>query len=125
MSIKESARYDNYMKEMSDKIEVKESPLEEFMSDSPDIESSHPNYWKKHWHGMPEFENEANKDGKFKTMYVHFRTEEDYNEFCELIGQYPSVKSKNNPAIWHPKLDRTANSLLRWMEDNDDNADGT
>ena len=60
---------------------------------------------------------EDNKDGKFKTIYVNFRNEEDYNEFCELIGQYPSVKSKNNPAIWHPKLDKTANSLLRWIEE--------
>jgi hypothetical protein len=117
MTVKESEDYDNYMKEMSDSVESKESTLEDFIGDIPDVESSHPNYWRRHWQGMPEFENEDNKDGKFKTIYVNFRNEEDYNEFCELIGQYPSVKSKNNPVIWHPKLDKTANSLLRWIEE--------
>jgi len=120
MSVEESGEYDNFMKEMTEADNApKDGTLETILGEIPDVESSHPNHWKKHWKGMPEFKNENNTDSKFKTIYVHFRNEEDYNEFCEMIGQFPSSKSKNNPAIWHPKLDRTANSLLRWIEEDD------
>jgi hypothetical protein len=120
MSVEESGKYDNFMKEMTEADNApQDGTLETILGEIPDVESSHPNHWKKHWEDMPEFKNENNTDSKFKTIYVHFRNEEDYNEFCEMIGQFPSSKSKNNPAIWHPKLDRTANSLLRWIEEDD------
>lgn len=68
--------------------------------------------WQKYWVGMPEFEQEENPT--FKTLYVHFRSEEDYNDFAKLIGQNLTKKTKS---IWHPHLDRTQNSLLRWIEE--------
>ena len=40
--------------------------------------------------------------------------EEDYEEFAKLINQNLSEKTKS---IWHPKLDRDANSLRRWIEE--------
>jgi len=71
--------------------------------------------WKKYWKGMPDFEQEDNPT--YKTIYVHFRCEEDYEEFSKLIQQKLTLKTKS---IWHPKLDRTKNSLLRWIEEDDD-----
>lgn len=70
--------------------------------------------WQKHWVGMPEFEQEENPP--YKQIYVSFRTKEDYDEFAKMIGQPLTEKTKS---IWHPKLDRTKNSLLRWMEDDE------
>lgn len=116
MAVKESAEYDNFMKEMNESDESKDTTLEDFFGEIPDVESSHPNYWKKHWQGMPEFENSDNKN-KYKTVYVHFRTKEDFEDFCKRIDQYPAAETKTNSSIWHPKLDRTANSLLRWIEE--------
>lgn len=119
MTVEESGKYDNFMKEMQEDVK-KDSPstLESVLGEIPDVESSHPNYWKKHWQGMPEFENETNNN-KYKTVYVHFRTKEDFEDFCKRIDQYPAPETKTNSSIWHPKLDRTANSLLRWIEEDD------
>jgi len=68
--------------------------------------------WKKYWKGMPEFEQEENSP--YKTIYVHFRTKEDFEEFSNIIGQKLTQKTKS---IWHPKLEVTKNSLLRWIEE--------
>lgn len=66
--------------------------------------------WKKHWIGMPEFTQEDNP--AYKKLIVSFRNKEDYEEFAKLIGQPLTEKTKT---IWHPRLDREANSLLRWV----------
>jgi len=63
---------------------------------------------------MPEFRQEDQKP--FKTLYVHFRTEDDYKEFADVIGQILTKKTKS---IWHPKNEITKNSLLRWVEDDE------
>lgn len=68
--------------------------------------------WKQYWHGMPEFVQEQKEP--FRTVHVKFRNEEDYQEFSQKINQELTEKSK---AIWHPKLEITANRLLRWVED--------
>lgn len=68
--------------------------------------------WKQYWHGMPEYVQE-NKEN-FRTVHIKFRNEEDYKDFAKKIGQDLTDKSK---AIWHPKLEITANRLLRWVED--------
>jgi len=68
--------------------------------------------WKKYWHGMPEYVQETKET--FRTIHVKFRNEEDYKEFAKAIDQDLTEKSK---AIWHPKLEITANRLLRWVED--------
>jgi len=70
--------------------------------------------WKRYWKGMPEFVQENNPT--YKTLYVHFRCEADYQEFAKLIGQKLTEKTKS---IWHPKLDRTKNTFLRWVEEED------
>lgn len=112
--IKESTQYENLigkkepeLKSVSllDHMELDENEKEKY-SESDTKE------WKKLWKGMPEFEQESNPT--YKTIYVHFRNEEDYQEFAKLIGQNLTEKTKS---IWHPHLDRTQNSLLRWIVD--------
>ncbi len=71
--------------------------------------------WKKHWVGMPEYVQEDNP--AYKKLIVSFRNKDDYEEFAKLIGQSLTEKTKT---IWHPRLDREANSLLRWVETSDD-----
>lgn len=67
--------------------------------------------WKKHWVGMPEFEQEEKPP--YKKIIINFRTKEDYEEFAKLIGQELTEKSKS---IWHPKLEKDQNTLKRWIE---------
>ena len=106
--VKESGEYDNFLGQKNEA----EAPgsLGEFLGMEED--ETDPRAWKKHWKGMPEFENEANPS--FKTISVHFRNEADYVAFAKLIGQNLTEKTKS---IWHPKLDRDAYSLKRWIED--------
>lgn len=113
MSLKESVVFDNLIGKSEkvsiiDKLGIEQGEVE----DTPDQE------WKKHWKGMPEFEQEDKKT--YKTVYVHFRNKEDYEEFAKLIGQKLTMKTKS---IWHPALDREANSLLRWIEDENSSTD--
>ena len=61
---------------------------------------------------MPEFVQNDKKT--YKTIYVHFRNKEDYEDFAKLIEQNLSEKTKS---IWHPKLERDQNMLKRWIED--------
>lgn len=68
--------------------------------------------WKKHWVGMPEYEY-IEDNGPYRSVTVKFRCVEDYEEFARRIDQ--ELTEKTN-AIWHPKLERTPNYLLRWVE---------
>jgi hypothetical protein len=105
--IDETTQYENCL----DVKEFEDGTLSAFLGEEAvrDIEEK---LWKKHWVGMPEFVQEDNPP--YKRIIVSFRTKEDYEEFATMIGQNLSEKTKS---IWHPKLDREANSLLRWVED--------
>ena len=61
---------------------------------------------------MPEYKQENNPP--YKRIIVSFRNKEDYDEFSQLISQNLTDKTKS---IWHPKLDREANMLTRWIEE--------
>lgn len=73
--------------------------------------------WKTQWVGMPEYEQ--NNNPSYKTIYVHFRNKEDFDEFSKKYlsqidsEQHITVKTKS---LWYPHLDRDANSLKRWIE---------
>ena len=69
--------------------------------------------WKEHWVGMPEFEY-LEDNGPIKSITVKFRRIADYEDFGRRLDQMITEKSN---AIWHPKLERTANYLLRWIEE--------
>jgi ParB-like chromosome segregation protein Spo0J len=50
------------------------------------------------WENMPEFVSEDNT--AYRTLYVHFETEEDVQNFSKLVGQQLSDKTK---FIWYPE----------------------
>lgn len=50
------------------------------------------------WKGMPEFEQEDASD-KYKSLIVHFETEDDYQAFARLVGQNLTPQTK---WMWHP-----------------------
>lgn len=71
--------------------------------------------WKKYWKGMPAFEQE--KDLPYKSLTVHFRNEEDYREFAELINQ--KHLNERSKSTWFPRKDIEKVSLKRWVVEND------
>lgn len=64
------------------------------------------------WSGMPEFEQE--KKEPYAKIVFRFETEEDLQEFAELIGQKLTQKTKST---WHPfRPHRNPNSKT-WTEE--------
>lgn len=52
------------------------------------------------WKGMPEFEQEDKT--AYKTITVHFASEDDYQAFFRLVEQVPNARS-----IWFPEAQKT------------------
>lgn len=52
----------------------------------------------EHWQGMPEFDQEEQK--AFKTIKIHFLTEEDYKNFSQFVGRNLTNKTIS---IWYPE----------------------
>ena len=105
--IDESTEYESLI---GTKVEIeKQSSLSEFLGIEEEDERKE---WEKHWINMPEYVQEDNPP--YKRLIVSFRNKEDYDEFSTLIDQKLTEKTKS---IWHPKLDREANTLLRWIEE--------
>jgi len=105
-SIEESTQYENFVNKKTESTNLFDIMEIEDPNIDNDVE------WKKHWKGMPEFEQNDKKT--YKTIFVHFRNKKDYEEFASMIGQNLSEKTKS---IWHPALDRESNSILRWIEE--------
>tara|TARA_R110002074_G_scaffold163877_3_gene323396 strand:+ start:1402 stop:1734 length:333 start_codon:yes stop_codon:yes gene_type:complete len=105
--VSESAEYENFVGQTEVPVDNEPASLAEFAGmEDPKKE------WKKEWVGMPEYVQEDNPT--YKTISMHFRNQADYEEFAKLIGQPLTKKTKST---WYPRLDRSANSLLRWVED--------
>lgn len=111
VEVKESTKYENFVGK-KEEVDASSANLLDFFDDDGVNAPEDDKLWKKHWVGMPEFVQEDNKT--YKSIQVHFRNKEDYEEFSKLIGQTLSNKTKS---IWHPKLDITKNSLMRWIEE--------
>ena len=94
--------------------ETKQTSLVDFlgMDETAMVNSKHPNHADNHWKDMPEFVNE--KKETFRTIYVHFRNQEDVDEFEKLIGQKFTPKTKS---IWHPRLEKNDFTLTRWIDE--------
>lgn len=101
--IKESGQYENCL----DLLHENKRPVDSLFDFEDDSDG-----WQKHWRGMPEFEQ--NDNGPWKTIKVHFKTEQDYQEFCKLIGQQLTEKTKST---WHPEQNTEKNALFRWIEE--------
>ena len=59
-----------------------------------------PKEWEEHWQGMPEYVMEDLTS--FKSIVVHFASQEDVNKFAELIGQKITPKQ---PSTWFPQAE--------------------
>jgi len=68
--------------------------------------------WKKDWEGMPEFENKNLEP--FKTVTVHFRNKEDYDQFRKLMDQNMTPDTKY---LWYPCQLKTDNKSYRYYRD--------
>ena len=111
VEVQESATYENFM-DQKVILEPAATLVDALNMEEEDKE------WEQHWVEMPEFEQE-DKD-HYKTVYIHFRTKEDFEEFSKLITKHIDSNTKlseKTKSFWYPKLDRTKNSLLRWIED--------
>lgn len=65
------------------------------------------------WDGMPEFDQPEAE--AWKVLKVRFRNEDDLREFAKRVDQENiTLKTKG---IWFPAADRFANTLLRYMDD--------
>ena len=118
--VEESAEYENLMELNEQNKKEKEENPDAFGS-LFEVEETviNPDHWTEHWKGMPEYKQENN--GPWKTIRIHFRNEEDYNEFAKITGNtHLSDKTKS---AWYPKLEITKNALLRWIEDDDGDED--
>lgn len=108
--VEESVEFDSFV----GKTEISDSPAslaEMFGLDEDEIHEGK-NEWKKHWRGMPEYEQP--KKQSYKRLFLRFRNEEDYQEFAKLIDQKLGAKTKS---IWYPEADKNDNSLLRWIDE--------
>ena len=70
--------------------------------------------WEDAWKGMPEYKQEAKKP--YREMTIKFRNEDDFIEFCKMIDQKFSEKTK---WAWYPKLEINRLIDLRWVDDED------
>jgi hypothetical protein len=109
--IKETTKYDNFLDKQ---IEVEEEPkLGKFLG----IEEKKTNLREQLWVGMPEYIQETN--APYKTIYLHFRNQEDFEEFVakyKLVDDEQTISDKTK-TMWYPKLDKDENRLKRYFEE--------
>lgn len=111
MTVKETTEYDNFLGKKEEA--VREQSLAEFLG----MEEDDKNEREKLWVGMPEFEQKDNPP--FKTLYVHFRNKQDFDEFRTKYAQVDDEQTitDKTKSMWYPHLDKDENSLKRWFEE--------
>ena len=67
------------------------------------------------WDGMPEFAQEDLRP--HRTVLVHFKTDEDVEEFAEMVGQRLTDKTK---FIWHPEQEDRKHSQFEYAVEGDE-----
>ena len=107
-ALKESSEYENFLDQKTEVQKKGALPIDVTVNASDK---------DKYWIGMPEFVQEEKKT--YKTIYLHFRNEEDYKEF---VSNYKSMDSDQvitdkTKSMWYPHLDKDENSLKRWFEE--------
>ena len=111
MTVKESAEYDNFLGKK------KEAPRDPTLAEFLGMEAEEQDEKEKLWVGMPEFEQKDNPP--FKTMYLHFRNKQDFDEFrtkYAMVDDEQTITEKTK-SMWYPHLDKDENSLKRWFEE--------
>lgn len=106
--VKESASYDNFLNQKTELPEEGKLPI--------DLQIEEENEREKLWVGMPEFVQD--EKAPFKTIYLHFRNKEDYEDFVMKyrgVDEEQTITPKTK-SMWYPHLDKDENSLKRWFE---------
>lgn len=67
---------------------------------------------QEEWQDMPEFENEG--DEPFRSIHVHFETEQDVEEFTKALG---ITLTKRTKWVYYPKCKVEKMTHLRYMGD--------
>lgn len=104
--VEETSAYDNFLNQKAELPE--DSKLFDDVVEQSDRD--------KYWVGMPEFDQKEKKT--YKTIYLHFRNEEDFKEFVTKYKALDTeqVISDKTKSMWYPHLDKDENSLKRWFE---------
>jgi|TARA_R110000851_G_scaffold85152_1_gene185259 hypothetical protein len=68
--------------------------------------------WKTEWIDMPEFHQEDLTS--HRKVVIHFRNDEDVEEFAKLIGQKLTPKQKST---WFPNMEPRRYAHLRYVDD--------
>ena len=108
--VKETTEYDNFLGKKEDV--VKETTLADFLG-MEDEENER----EKLWVDMPEFIQKDNPT--YKTIYLHFRNKEDFEEFrkkYKVFDEEQTISDKTK-SMWYPHLDKDENSLKRYFEE--------
>jgi hypothetical protein len=58
-----------------------------------------PSFFDEHWEGMPEYKMEDKTS--HRKIVVHFRSDEDFASFCNIISQKLGSKQ---PSTWYPEM---------------------
>ena len=106
--VTESSSYDNFLNK---KVQIEEEA-------KLPIEIEKPKETRQDlWVGMPEFVQEEN--APFKTIYLHFRNEEDFKDFVKKYSNVDDEQTitRKTKSMWYPHLDKDENSLKRWFEE--------
>jgi hypothetical protein len=105
--VKEATEYDNFLNKKT------ELPEEARLFDDDEEQNERDKYWVD----MPEFVQNEKKT--YKTIYLHFRNEEDFNEFVEKYKKFDEEQTitQKTKSMWYPHLDKDENSLKRWFEE--------
>lgn len=67
--------------------------------------------WEKEWKDMPEFVH--NDLRPLRTLFVHFKDEQDIKEFSKIINQKITSQTK---FIWYPKEDARKLMNYRYID---------
>lgn len=94
------------------KSDVQELDVQPDNSDSPQPALFRKGeWWHEHWRGMPEFIQENQMP--YKTVYVHFESDEDIEAFGNLVGQRLTRLTRS---IWYPEAEINHAFNKRYVE---------
>jgi hypothetical protein len=71
-----------------------------------------PTLWQEEWVGMPEFAQD--KQEPFAKIIFRFDSEEELQEFAQLIGQKLTSKTKS---AWHPHKPHRRETKYVWTNE--------
>ncbi len=71
--------------------------------------------WQNHWKGMPEYLHEDQTP--FRSLLVHFASQQDLDEFLALVDQTVTERTKY---LWYPELKHATFMNKGWRGANGD-----